>query len=143
MSGKKSANRKPGFFAALARKLRGKKLKGISSREDSELTPFAKIAKEKGFLDEDQAAQLTELASDAGDQTSSDIVVEHDWMTESQADVVCIERARTNPKAHHDDLFRRAYQELDQTHRSLRRLQDVTTGGIRVSDVLEAKKAKG
>lgn len=141
MSEKSSAPRKPGFFAQLAQKIGLKKEAPINGVSDPEISEFARIAKEKGYIDDNQAEQLTEMASGDPENTSSDLVVQQDWMTESQAEVVCIEQAKTDPNAHLDDQFKRAEKALDETHTEIKRLKDATsTGTLRVSDVLSAKK---
>lgn len=140
----KNSTRNNGFFAALAEKVGFKKNHVEAVPRPDSLSEFAKIAIEKGFINEEQAHQLTHLAAEDLENTSSDLVVQQDWMTESQAEVVCIAQAKTNPQAALIDKFKEASRALDETQTTMSRLQDVTSvGTINVADVLAAKKAKG
>lgn len=143
MSATKSAS-KTGFFRFLGEKVGLLKVTG-NGDADVELSSFARIAMEKGYLDDDQAAQLTELESeDNSADTSRDIVVQQDWMTESQAEIVALARDEQEPEEALDDRFKQAQRAVEKTHATMKRLEGSTrsNGAITTADIVLSEEVE-
>jgi hypothetical protein len=130
---------KNGFFRSVGAKV-GLFKTDVCTKKEEELSSFARIAKERGYINGHQAAQLTDLEDDP-DNASSDIVVQQDWMTESQVEVVSLACAEREAETDLDDKFKQAHRAIDENHETMKRLEDTTSNGtITTADILLAKE---
>lgn len=92
---------------------------------------FLKLAKKKGLLTEEQLAEAEKLLQANPEETSQDLLVDHDLLSNTDAEVIALERKERAPKEHIADTFKRANKAVSDT------------GAVHLSEVAAALAKKG
>lgn len=76
---------------------------------------FVALAKERGLLTDEQVEAAEQLLADNPDQTSGDILVRHELLTEQDAQIISLEQKKAAPAEHITDQFKRANTAVEDT----------------------------